>query len=73
MTERAIGTAQVMARAMLIHVQLHWPNEFDPLFWPFALDYAVEIHNNLPTKVTNSLCPNEVFAGIITIDGEFPK
>ena len=63
--EWAIGTVQAMARAMLLHVQLHWPDGFDPLLWPFALDYAVQIHNNLPTKVKNGLCPNEVFMGII--------
>ena len=44
---------------------MHWPDEFDPALWPFALNYAVEIYNNLPTKVKNGLCPNKVFAGII--------
>ena len=63
--EQAIGTVQAMARAMLLHVQLQWPNEFDPSLWPFALDYSAEIYNNLPSKVKNGLCPEEVFAGII--------
>ena len=27
--ELAIGTVQAMAQAMLLHVQLHWPDEFD--------------------------------------------
>ena len=42
-TERATRTVQAMARAMLLHVQLHWPDEFDPSLWPFALDHLVEI------------------------------
>ena len=63
--EWAIGTVQAMARAMLLHVHLHWPDEFNPSLWPFALDYSVEIYNNLPSKVKNGLCPEEVFAGII--------
>ena len=50
---------------MLLHVQLHWPDEFDPILWPFALNYAVEIYNNLLTKVKNGLCPNKVFVGMI--------
>ena len=63
--EQAIGTVQAMARAMLLHVHLHWPDEFNPSLWSFALDYAVEIYNNLPTKVKNGLCPNKAFVGMI--------
>ena len=50
---------------MLPHVQLHWPDEFDPSLLPFALNYAIKIYKNLPTKVRNGFCPNEVFAGMI--------
>ena len=56
--EWAINTVQVMAQAMLLHVQLNWPDEFDPSLWPFALNCTVEIYKNLPTKVKNGLCPN---------------
>ena len=63
--ERAVGTVQAMARAMLLHVQLHWPDEFNHSLWPFALDCTVKIHNNLPTKVKNGLCLSEAFAGMI--------
>ena len=34
--ERAIGTVQNMARAILLHLQLHWPDEFDLALWPFC-------------------------------------
>ena len=48
--ERAIQTVVYMARTMLIHAKLHWPDEFDIKLWPFALDYACWIHNHLPDK-----------------------
>ena len=63
--ERAVGTVQAMAQAMLLHVWLHWPDELNASLWPFALDCTVQICNNLPTKVKNGLGPNEVFVGII--------
>ena len=64
-TEQAIRTVQAMSQAMLLHVWLHCPDEFNPTLWPFALNYTVEIYNNLLTKVKNGLCPNKVFTGII--------
>ena len=63
--ERAIGTAQAMARAMLLHLRIHWPDEFDPALWPFALDYAVHVYNNLPYDIKNGLSPQEIFSGVI--------
>ena len=63
--ERAIGTVQAMARAMLLHVRIHWPDEFDAAMWPFALDYAVYIFNRMPANVKNGLSPDEVFSGMI--------
>ena len=50
--ERAIGTVQNMARAMLLHLRLHWPDEFDPNSWPFAMDHAVWMCNNTPPLMT---------------------
>ena len=63
--ERAIGTVQAMARAMLIHVRLKWPHQFNPQMWPFALDYAVYIYNHLPIHEREGLSPQEVFCGAI--------
>jgi hypothetical protein len=56
--ERAIQTVTEMARAMLLHVVLHWPNESDLSLWPFAMDQAVYIY--LPNKAT-SISPIEIF------------
>ena len=59
--ERAIGTVQNMARAMLLHFRIFWPDEFDSGLWPFALDYAVWIYNHTPTKERASFSPEELF------------
>ena len=59
--ERAIGTVQNMARAMLLHVRIHWPDEFDPALWPFALDYAIWIYNHIPHADRANMCPEELF------------
>ena len=60
--ERAIGITQNMARAMLLHVRIHWEDEFDAALWPFALDYAVWIYNNTPQSELANLCPEEIFS-----------
>lgn len=60
--ERAIGTCQNMARAMLLHVRLHWLDEFDPNLWPFALDYAVWIYNHIPMPDRGGFSPEELFS-----------
>ena len=59
--ERAIGVVQNMGRAMLLHVRIHWPEEFDASLWPFALDYAVWIYNHIPQADRGRMCPEELF------------
>ena len=62
--ESNIGKVQRMARAMLLHVRLHWPDEFSPDLWPFALDYAVYIHNHFPVRgKAGAPAPIDVFCG----------
>ena len=60
--ERAIGTIQNMARAMLLHLRIYWPDQFDSGLWPFAMDYAVWIYNNVPTADRANMCPDELFS-----------
>ena len=60
--ERAIQTVTNWARAMMMHQLLRWPDQFDPKLWPFAMDYAVHIWNNLPRQDTG-LSPLEMFTG----------
>eukprot|EP00977_Amphora_coffeiformis_P007545 scaffold1662_cov147-Amphora_coffeaeformis.AAC.1 len=53
-----------MARAMLLHLRLHWSDEFSPDLWPFALDYAVYIYNHVPCKgKSGAPSPIEFFCG----------
>jgi hypothetical protein len=58
--ERAIRTVTYMARAMLVHLSNHWPDEYDPDLWPFAMDYAVWLHNHTPDRELR-IAPIEVF------------
>jgi hypothetical protein len=62
--ERAIGIVTTSARAMLLHLQIHWPDEFDTKLWPFALSYAAWLYNHIPKS--NGLAPIEIFCGTRT-------
>ena len=46
--EGAIRTISNMARANLIHASLRWPERSLLDLWPFAMSYAVWVHNRLP-------------------------
>ena len=61
--ERALQTVTSWARAMMMHQLIHWPAQFDAALWPFALEHAVYIWNNLPAT-RSGLTPAELFAGI---------
>ena len=58
--ERAIKTTIELARAMLLHSALYWPDSIQENLWPFALDHAVYLWNNLPNADTG-LTPTEIF------------
>ena len=61
--ERAIGTVTRMARAMLMHLQLHWPDEYDTSLWPMALSYACFLYNHAPMKGQH-VSPSELLTGM---------
>ena len=61
-SERAIQTVTSWARAMLLNQAIMWPEAFNLELWPFALEHAVHIWNNLPKRDTK-LAPIEVFTG----------
>eukprot|EP00804_Cyclotella_cryptica_P029238 CCRYP_011659-RA/>CCRYP_011659-RA protein AED:0.83 eAED:0.83 QI:0/0/0/0.5/1/1/2/0/595 len=46
--ENAIRTISNMARANLIHASLRWPERSLLDLWPFAMSYAIWVHNRLP-------------------------
>ena len=58
--ERAIKTTIELARAMLLHAALFWPDSINESLWPFALDHAIYLWNNLPNADTG-LTPTEIF------------
>jgi hypothetical protein len=60
--ERAIQTVTLMARSMLLHMAIHWPDQFSEDLWPMALAYAAFLHNHIP-KRSQGLAPIELFCG----------
>ena len=58
--ERAIQTIMSMARTMMLHAAIHWPDVADTALWPMAVDYAVYIHNHLPNRKTG-LAPIDIY------------
>lgn len=59
-SERAIQQITEWARTMMLHSLIHWPESADPALWPFAMEHAVYLWNNMPRKDTG-LSPLEVF------------
>ena len=62
--ERSIQTVTNLARSMMMHMALHWPNAYDEALWPFALDQAINIWNHLPKEDTG-VSPMEMFTGTV--------
>jgi GAG-pre-integrase domain len=58
--ERSIQTIMSMARTMMLHAAIRWPETADSALWPMAVDYAVYIHNHLPNSRTG-LSPIDLF------------
>jgi hypothetical protein len=58
--ERNIQSIFNMARAMLIHFAMHWPQASSTQLWPFAVNHAIFIWNHLPDTDTK-LSPIELF------------
>ena len=53
-----------MARAMLLNIRIHWPDEFSADLWPFAIDYAIYIYNHFtPKGKSGTPMPMELFCG----------
>jgi hypothetical protein len=62
-SERAIKSITTWARALMMHLLLHWPEQYNTNRWPFAIDHAVYIWNNLP-RSCNGLSPLELFTSL---------
>ena len=46
--ERSIGTITRWSRCMILHADLHWPQQSNVKLWPLAMDYAVWLWNMIP-------------------------
>jgi hypothetical protein len=58
--ERAIQTIMSIARTIMLHSAIHWPDVADPMLWPMAVQHAVFLHNHVPNDTTG-LSPSDVF------------
>ena len=47
----------------MMHLLLHWPEQYNTNLWPFAMDHAVYIWNHLP-RSRNGLSPLELFTSL---------
>ena len=59
--ERNIGSLLSLARAMLHHAALHWPDVADATLWPLAVLHSAYIMNHIPREETG-LSPIEIFS-----------
>ena len=60
--ERAIKQVHAMARCMMLHAAIHWPEAYEPSLWPFALSYACHVYNSIP-KIDTNLSAEELWIG----------
>jgi transposase InsO family protein len=58
--ERAIQTVMSIARTMMLHAAIHWPETADPALWPMAVQHAVFLWNHMPDPTTG-VSPADVF------------
>ena len=58
--ERAIRTIMSIARTMMIHAGIHWPDVSDSTLWPMAVNQACYLFNHVPNPDTG-LSPHDIF------------
>jgi hypothetical protein len=58
--ERAIRTVMSIARTMMLHAAIHWPDVADPRLWPMAVQHAVFLYNHMPS-LESGLSPHDLF------------
>ena len=57
--EQNISTVMAIARAMMHHQAVHWPNVANVELWALAVPHAMFILNQMPWE-DNGLCPLEM-------------
>ena len=68
--ERTIQTIMSMARTMMLHAALRWPDVADAQLWPMAVHHAAYLYNRLPNP-TSGLTPLEVLSGTKWLSSKF--
>ena len=58
--ERSIRTVMNIARCMMLHMAIHWPEMSDPKLWPMAVQQAVYLYNHMPHESTG-ISPHDMF------------
>ena len=58
--ENTMKRIMAIARTMMIHCAIHWPEAADASLWPMAVSHAVYIQNHVP-KESNGLAPVDIF------------
>ena len=58
--ERSIRTIMSIARTMMLHAGIHWPDVASPPLWPMAVHHACFLWNHVPDPSTG-LSPSDVF------------
>jgi hypothetical protein len=61
--KRNIRTIMAIARTMMLHSAIHWPDVADPTLWPLAIMHPVFLVNHMPDPQTG-LSPSDVFTKI---------
>ena len=54
-------TVMSVARAMMLHAVMHWPDVVDATLWPMAVAHAVFLFNHVP-QMTTGLSPHNAFS-----------
>ena len=63
-SERAIRDIQEQAQKQLLHVRASWPEVMHLSLWPYAVRYAIHIHNTVPSQDDGCSRLPELFAEI---------
>ena len=61
--ERTIKTITTWSRSMMMHLMMHWPEQFNATLWPFAMEQATYIWNSLPNQ-RHGQTPTELFTKV---------
>jgi hypothetical protein len=68
--ERAIRTIVSLARTMMMHATIHWPDTSDTQLWPMAVQHATYLYNRMPS-LESGTCPYDLFTRSRFVQSQF--